>query len=569
MTPHKDSCLDPRPSAPTPLLPLSPVLSDALQVCHPHAAGIDIGDAEHWGAVPPGRDPQPVRRFGTFTADLDALAAWLMDGGVTTVAMASTGVYWMPLFALLEARGLEVLLIAPRQATRAPGRPTTDRLDCKGLQRLHAYGLLAAAFRPAEQVWVRRSSLRHRQMLLPSGAHHMQHRHKALQQMHLTLSQVVSDLTSVTGLAMLHAIIAGERAPLTLAKLRHPHCQHREEEIAKALQGTWRAEHLCALQPAVDLYHFYHQQLPVCEHHIQAHLGTCAEKSDGQPLPPKPRRHKKVNEPRFDARTPLDRLAGVDLTTIEGIAAGTALVILSEIGTDMSRWPRVKHLCSWLGLSPHHKISGGKVLARRVRPGAQRVTVALRPGAQRVTVALRLAARTVHQAHPVLGAFYRRMHSRSGAPKAITATAHKLARLVYSLFKHGSAYVQQGIEAYERQDRERKLKALARQARAFGSTLMALGTPAVPSLAAVAAPTPCAGTTRYRRPLPYGGKGGVSAHASTVSTGRPATTRHGSRSPLYSSHFHRVSSLGGFIAVVSCFHRHGVQTALVESGACE
>ena len=179
MTPHKDSCLDPRPSAPTPLLPLSPVLSDALQVCHPHAAGIDIGEAEHWVAVPPGRAPQPVRRFGTFTADLDALADWLIDCGVTTVAMASTGVSWMPLFARLEARGLEGLLIDPRQAKRAPGRPTTDRLDCTWLQRLHAYGLLAAAFRPAEQVCVLRSSLRHRQMLLTYGAHHMQPRPKA------------------------------------------------------------------------------------------------------------------------------------------------------------------------------------------------------------------------------------------------------------------------------------------------------------------------------------------------------------------------------------------------------
>jgi len=479
MTPHKDYGLDPRPSAPTPLLPLSPLLSDALQVCHPHAAGIDIGEAEHWVAVPPGRDPQPVRRFGTFTADLDALADWLIECGVTTVAMESTGVYWIPLFELLETRGLEVLLIDPRQAKRAPGRPKTDRLDCKWLQRLHAYGLLAAAFRPAEQVCVLRSYLRHRQMLLTYGAHHIQHMHKALQQMNLKLSQVVSDLTSVTGMAILHAIIAGERAPLTLAKLRNPHCQHSEEEIAKALQGTWRAEHLFALQQAVELYHFYHQQLTVCDQHIQAHLGTFADKSDGQPLPPKPRRHKKVNEPRCDARTPLYRLAGVDLTTIEGIEEGTALVILSEIGTDMSRWPSVKHFCSWLGLAPQHQISGGKVLSRRVRPGAQRVTVALR-----------LAARTVHQAHTALGAFYRRMRSRLGAPKAITATAHKLARLVYSLLKHGSAYVQQGIEAYESQYRERKIKALARQARAFGYTLMALGTPEVPSLDVVAVPTP-------------------------------------------------------------------------------
>src|SRR5712691_9276642 len=395
MTPPKDYCLE-APCPPTPLLPLLPVLSDALQVCNPHAAGIDIGEAEHWVAVPPGRDPQPVRRFGTCTVDLDALADWLIDCGVITVAMESTGVSWIPLFELLEARGLQVCLIDPRQAKRAPGRPKTDRLDCQWLQRLHAYGLLAAAFRPADQICVLRSSLRHRQMLLTYGAHHIQHMHKALQQMNLKLSQVVSDLTGATGMAILKAIIAGERDPLPLAKLRNPHCQHSEDEIAKALQGPWRAEHLFALQQAVELSHFSHQQLTVCDQQLQAHLGTFADKSAGQPLPPKPRRHKKANEPRFDARTPLYRLAGVDLTTIEGIEEGTALVILAEIGTDMSRWPSVKHFCSWLGLAPQHKISGGKVLSRRVRPGAHRVTVALR-----------LAARTVHHARTALGAFFR------------------------------------------------------------------------------------------------------------------------------------------------------------------
>ena len=477
MTPNKDAF--PEPCPPPPTVPAPTVLTLPLQLYHRHAAGIDIGEAEHWVAVPPDRSPQPVRRFGTCTADLDARADWLLDCGITTVAMESTGVYWIPFFELLEARGVQVFLIDPRQATRAPGRPKTDRLDCQWLQRLHAYGLLAAAFRPADQICVLRSYLRHRQMLLTYGAHHMQHMHKALQQMHLKLSQVVSDLTGATGMAILKAIMAGERDPLTLARLRNPHCHHSEDEIAKALQGTWRAEHLFALQQAVELYQFYHQQLTVCDQHIQAHLGTFADKSDGQPLPPKPRRHKKANEPRFDARPPLYRLSGVDLTTIEGLEEGTALVILSEIGTDMSRWPSVKHLCSWLGLSPQHKISGGKVLSRRVRPGAPRVAVALR-----------LAARTVHHARTALGAFFRRLRSRLGAPKAITATAHKLARLVYSLLKHGSASVQQGLDAYESQYRERKVKAMARQAHALGYTLVALGTAEVQSLDAVAAPTP-------------------------------------------------------------------------------
>src|SRR5712691_5002794 len=285
--------------------------------------------------------------------------------------------------------------------------------------------------------------------------------------MHLKLSQVVSELTGATGMAILKAIIAGERDPLTLAKLRNPHGHHSEDEIAKARQGTWRAEPLFALQQAVELYQFSHQQLTLCDQHIQTHLATFADKSAGQPLPPKARRHKKANEPRFDARTPLYRLAGVDLTTIEGIAEGTALVILSAIGTDMSRWPSVKHLCRWRGLAPQHKISGGKVLARHVR----------------------LAARTVHKARTALGAFFRRLRSRLGAPKAITATAHQLARLVYTLLKYGSASVQQGLDAYESQYRERKVKGMARQARALGYTLVALGTPEGQSLDAVAAPT--------------------------------------------------------------------------------
>jgi len=304
MTPSKDAF--PEPCPPVPILPEPLVLrpSSSLPLSTPHAAGIDIGEAEHWVAVPPDHCPEPVRRFGTCTADLDVLADWLLDCGVTPVAMASPGVSWIALCELLEARGLQVFLIDPRQAKRAPGRPNTDRLDCQWLQRLHAYGLLAAACRPAEQVCVLRSDLRHRQMLRTSGAHPMQQMHKALQQMHRQRSQVVRDLTGVTGMAMLRAIIAGERDPLTLATLRNPHCQPSEDESAKALQGTWRAEHLVALQQAVALYHVYPQQLTVCDQQLQTPLGTFEDKSDGQPLPPKPRRHTKANAPRFDARPP-------------------------------------------------------------------------------------------------------------------------------------------------------------------------------------------------------------------------------------------------------------------------
>jgi transposase len=349
------------------------------------------------------------------------------------------------------------LLIDPRQAKRVPGRPKTDRLDCKWLQRWPTYGLLAGAFRPDAHVCVLRSSLRHRQRLLTSAAHPMQHRHKAVEQMHLKLTQVVSELTGVTGMAILKAIIAGERDPQRLAKLRNPHCHHDEDDIAKALQGPWRAEHLFALRQAIELYDFYHQQITQGDPQIKAHRATFGDQRAGRPLPPKARRHKKTNEPRCDARTPLYRLAGVDLTTIEGIAEGTALVLLSEIGTDMTRWPSVQHCGSWLGLCPQHKISGGKGLSRRVRPGAPRVTVALR-----------LAARTLHHSQSALGAFLRRMKARLGTPKAITATAHKLARLGYSLLQHGSAYVQQGLDASEAQYRARKVTTMAKQAKALG-----------------------------------------------------------------------------------------------------
>lgn len=237
--------------------------------------------------------------------------------------------------------------------------------------------------------------------------------------MHLQRTPVVSEITGVTGMAILKAIIAGERAPQRLAKLRHPHCHHTEDDSAKALQGPWRAEHLFALRQAVALYAFSHQQSAQCDQQIKAHLGTFRATSAGQPLPPKPRRHKKTNEPRCAARTPLYRMTGIDLTTMEGIEAGPALIILSESGTDMTRWPSVKHFWSWLGVCPQHTIAGGKVLSRRVRPGAHRVTVALR-----------LAARTVHHSPSALGAFFRRMTGRLGPPKAITATAHTLARRV-------------------------------------------------------------------------------------------------------------------------------------------
>jgi transposase len=433
-----------------------------LRVTNPDAAGIDVGAEAHWVCVPADREADPVRRFGTCTADLEAIAAWLRSCGVTTVAMESTGVYWIPLYELLEARGFRVLLVDARQVARAPGRPKTDEKDCQWIQRLHSYGLLSAAFRPAEQVVVLRAYLRQRDMLVTYAGQHIQHMQKALEQMNVKLTEVVSDITGVTGLAIIRAILHGRRDPEELARLRDPRCKESEATIARALHGHWREEHLFALRQALALYEFYHRQIGDCDAAIEGHLRTFADRSAGQPLPYRPRRRKReANEPRFDARARLYCACGVDLTAIEGIDETTALVLLSEIGTDMSRWPSLKHFCSWLGLCPQHKISGGKVLSRRVRRGSSR--------AKR---AFRLAARSLHHSKSALGAFFRRIKARQGTPRAITAAAHKLARFVYSLLQHGADYVAEEMAAYEAKHRERKLNGVARQARELGFELV-------------------------------------------------------------------------------------------------
>src|SRR5262245_45145154 len=450
MTPRRDNFPHPTPRSRT------------LPVTNPDAAGIDVGADEHWVAVPPGRDTEPVRRFGTCTADLEAIAAWLRACGVTTVAMESTGVYWIALYELLEARGFTVQLVDARQVARAPGRPKTDPNDCQWIQRLHSYGLLSAAFRPQEQVVVLRAYLRQRDMLVTYAGQHIQHMQKALEQMNVKLTEVVSAITGVTGMGIIKAILRGERDPVALAKLRDPRCKESAATIARALQGTWRQEHLFALRQAVALYEFYHQQISACDQAIEAHLRTFADRGGGQSVPYRPRRRKReANEPRFDARARLYCVCGLDLTALEGIDETTALVLLSEIGTDMSRWPSVKHFASWLGLCPQHRISGGKVLSRRVRRGASR--------AKR---ALRLAARSLHHSQSALGAFFRRIQARQGTPLAITAAAHKLARLVYSLLKHGTEYVAQEMAAYEAKYRERKFRAIARQAQELGFALV-------------------------------------------------------------------------------------------------
>jgi transposase len=413
--------------------------------------------------VPADRDAQPVQRFGAFTADLYALAAWLRQCQIDTVVMESTGVYWIALFEVLEERGFDVKLVDAHQARQVPGRKT-DVKDCQWLQELHTYGLLRGAFRPEDEVCVLRSYLRQRSMLVAMASRAVQHMQKALEQMNLKLTEVVSDITGKTGMTIIRAILTGERDPQLLATYRDKRCKHDQGTIAKALTGHWRAEHLFALQQAVDQHDFLAQQLRACDGHIAGCLQAFVpdvEAASPQSTPGRLWRSSRSNPLSFDVQTYLNTMTGVDLTQIDGIDSLTALKVISEIGLDMTRWPTSKHFASWLGLCPGNKVSGGK-----------RYRIRSKPSANRAATALRLAAQGVANSHSALGAYYRRMRARLGAPKAMTATAHKLARLVYSMLRYGTAYVDAGQQAYEQKYRDRVLTHLQRKAKAFGYQLV-------------------------------------------------------------------------------------------------
>jgi len=440
----------------------------AVPKLRPHnaaAAGLDIGATEIWVCVPADRDAHPVRAFGTFTPDLYALADWLAQCQITTVAMESTGVYWIPIYEILEARGVEVSLVNARHLKNVPGRKS-DVQDCQWLQQLHSYGLLTASFRPAEDMRVLRAYVRQRAMLIEQRAGHIQHMQKALQQMNVQLTQVVSDITGTTGLAILRAIVDGERDPQGLARWRHGRCQHSEAEIAKALSGHYRPEHVFALKQALALYDFYTAQVQECDTYLEQHYAAIKPTYDEQTPPPplgpnpKPNSHAK-NAPAFDVRACLYRILGVDLTATEGLEASSAQVLLAEIGTDMSKWPTEKHFASWLGLAPHNDISGGKVL--RSKP---------LKGNRRAAQVLRLAAQTLGRTQTALGSYYRRLRARKGPTQAITATAHKLARMVYHVLKHRTPYQPQSQETYEQHLRQRALRHLKRTATQLGFTLL-------------------------------------------------------------------------------------------------
>lgn len=434
-----------------------------FELAYPNAAGIDIGSASHYVAVPPDRADDCVREFKSFTEDLEALADWLTACGVDTVAMESTGVYWIPLYELLESRGFVVYLVNARHVKNVSGRKS-DVLDCQWLQQLMSYGLLSGAFRPKDEICALRSLTRQRDMLIKYQSQHAQHMQKALIQMNVQLTNVISDITGLTGQKIIRAIVAGERDPDKLAKLRHERIRASEVDIAKSLKGNWREEHLFALQQAITLYDAYGAAVAACDRQIQGQL----ERLYRHEAPPEPERKRgRPRQAAFDLRTALLRTCGVDLTRINGVETTTALKVIAEVGPDLSRFKSAKHFASWLGLCPGTKISGGKILS-----GATKRTV------NRLAQALRMAAFALSRSQSALGAYYRRLSGRLDKPKAITATAHKLARLIYTMLTKGTEYIDRGQDYYEERYRQRVIHHLNRRAAALGFALTPMQTAA-------------------------------------------------------------------------------------------
>ena len=454
-----------RRSADTQRRAASPGLLKRIQ---PAAAGLDCGATSHWVAVPEDRDPQPVRKFGTSTPELQRLAEWLVKCGIKTVAMESTGVYWIPIHEILEERGLEVVLVNARHVHNVSGRKT-DVKDCQWLQELHSVGLLHASFRPTAGIVTLRSYVRHRQTLVEATATCINRMQKALTQMNLKLHHVLSDITGVTGMAIVRDILAGVRDPFRLAAHRHGGCKASQEEIIAALTGNYRPEHLLALRQNFEAFEFYQRQIADCDKAIESQLSSLAESCQPptRELPAaRPRCKLSKNEPRVELRAPLHRITGgSDLSQIDGIGPYGALQLIAEIGTDMSRWRTEKHFTAWLTLAPNNKISGGRLLSSKTQPSANRAAAVLRRAAMSLT-----------RSTTALGAYYRRMAYRLGQPKAITATARKLAVVVYRVLSGDFNYNDLGANAYLELHRTRLINGLRRRAQEFGLSLINLET---------------------------------------------------------------------------------------------
>jgi transposase len=435
---------------------------NALRVVNARAAGIDIGSREHYVAIDPSSAGEAVRTFGCTTSDLMALGRWLKGSGVETIAMESTGVYWVPVARILEEDfGLHVVLVDPKYVRHVPGRKT-DVKDCQWLQRLHAHGLLTGVFRAPTEIEPLKAYFRHRKTMVEGCAQQIHRMQKALEVMNVQLHKVLSDITGVTGMRIIRAIVAGERDPVVLAQHRHGSVKSPEEQIAKALGGNFLSEQVFVLRQAVETYDFLHLQIAACDAQIAAYMATLHSRNASETTTaPVARRARRKNQPHFDLKGELTRVAGVDLTRIPGIDTLTAQTILSEVGADVAAFPTEKHFVSWLALCPNHAITGGRVRRRKTRPSANRVATALRIGAQ-----------TLHKSKTALGAFYRRARGRLGAPKAITAAARKLGIVVYRMLKFGESFVEHGQETYDQRYQERLLCNLKRNAKSLGFQLV-------------------------------------------------------------------------------------------------
>lgn len=433
----------------------------ALVPIHPNAAGLDVGATFHVVAVAPDRDDEPVRTFRSFTGDLHRLADWLKSVGVTTIAMESTGVYWVLLVEILEARGFEVLLVNARDVKNVPGRKT-DVNDAQWLQQLHQHGLLRGSFRPRDGVARLRALLRHRERVVDYAASHIQHMQKALMLMNVQLHHVVTDITGVTGMKIIRAIVDGIRDPKVLAEHRDWRCKASPHEIRKGLDGNYRTEHVFAVRQALELYEFHHAKVAKCDLEIEAALHELNDDREAPSLPiPKVRHSRGRNEPKFDVRAALYTFLGADLSQIHGFGPYTVLRLVAECGDDMTKWPTVKHVTSWLCLAPGNKISGGRVLSSKTRRSSNRAAAILR-----------MAAVNIGKTHTALGAFYRRLGARAGKAKAVTATARKLAVLFYKALRFGMAYADPGADHYEQDYRRRVVHQLHRRARQMGFQLL-------------------------------------------------------------------------------------------------